>query len=322
MAMPIPPCRIGDDTGDIYTPALLIDLDKMETNLDKMAGIMRSYPGVKLRPHAKAHKCAALARMQVSHGAVGVCCQTLAEAETMVNGGIQDVFLSNEIVSDNKLKTFVWSRAREQKGQLAEKIASLPFLLQRSPLYNGIIQHVRSAKEREQAVGSVVSLVKQSIAALSTRGIGCEVVTGGGTGTFQYEAGSGIFNEVQPGSYLIMDVDYSKNLDQDGQFVSDFGQSLYVLTTVISVNDSDAAVVDAGLKALNLNCGMPKVLGQPDMEYENAGDEHGILRPSGGLKVGDQVWLIPSHCDPTVKLYSHMVGVREGRVQSVWPLSV
>ncbi|KAK2141580.1 hypothetical protein LSH36_1074g00002 [Paralvinella palmiformis] len=97
---PPPPCRVGDPISSIDTPALVVDLDKMATNLKAMPQSMKKYPGVLVRPHGKAHKCPQVASLQVDHGAVGLCCQTLVEAEAMVYGaGIRDVFVSNQVCS-------------------------------------------------------------------------------------------------------------------------------------------------------------------------------------------------------------------------------
>ncbi|KAK2173990.1 hypothetical protein NP493_837g00015 [Ridgeia piscesae] len=156
--------------------------------------------------------------------------------------------------------------------------------------------------------------------ALEAQGITCTYVTGGGTGTFPYEAASGVFTEVQPGSYIFMDADYNRNLDVSGQPARDFDQSLFVLTTVQSVTSGNRAVVDAGMKAVSMDSGVPLVEKYPELTYDIGGDEHGILKPDGGLKVGDLLWLVPGHCDPTVNLYDWLVGIRRHKVEVVWPI--
>ncbi|XP_035666674.1 3-hydroxy-D-aspartate aldolase-like isoform X1 [Branchiostoma floridae] len=367
MAGPRTPCRIGDALCDIDTPALLVDLDKLEENLKTMPITLKEYSNLKLRPHAKSHKCPTLARLQVTHGAVGVCVQKLTEAQAMVHGGVEDVLVTNEIVSRSKLCRLMslaqhatisivvdsqqnirdLSDAAQQMGvdigvlvdvnvgmprcgvlpgpevvQLASLINSLPNVtLKGLHCYQGANQHIRKAEERAEATAAAVEKAATALKALEDAEISCDYVTGGGTGTYMYEAKSGVFTEVQPGSYVFMDADYGRNFGEDGQPVHQFHQSLFVLATVQSVPEGNRAVVDAGLKAISMDSGVPLVYPNSDIVYHCGGDEHGVLVPPGKYKIGDQVWLIPGHCDPTVNLYDWLVGVRGGRVEAMWPIT-
>jgi len=86
----------------------------------------------------------------------------------------------------------------------------------------------------------------------------------------------------------------------------------------------DRAVVDAGLKAFSVDSGMPVVRGMPEVEVQRASDEHGVLLvrdPDTRLGLGDTLWLIPGHCDPTINLYDWYVGVRGGLVEALWPIT-
>ncbi|KAK3776394.1 hypothetical protein RRG08_023747 [Elysia crispata] len=343
-------CNIGNVVSKCETPALLVYLDKLEANLKKMEKIMKKYPGVHYRPHAKAHKCPMLGQLQLKHGASGLCCQTLTEAEAMVEGGIEDIFISNEVVGQSKLLRVAslaksakislcvdsegniedlnsaaakfgvnldlvvevnvgQDRAGVEPGEdvvkLAKKVQALPNVnFKGIQCYNGWNQHIRTVTEKKAAVDMVVEKSKRALQILKDNAIDCKYITGGGTG-----------------SYVFMDVDYSKNLDESGQPVSDFVQSLFVLGTVQSVMPGNRAVLDAGLKAVSLDSGVPKIYGSGDLTYFNGGDEHGIIRPSGNLMVGDQVWLIPGHCDPTVNMYNWIVGVRDQLVECLWPIT-
>ena len=157
---------------------------------------------------------------------------------------------------------------------------------------------------------------------LKKHGLKCEIVTGAGTGTYLMEAGSNVYNEIQPGSYVFMDADYARNLGEDGKPVHDFLHSLFVWTTVMSHTKPGRAVVDAGLKALSVDSGMPLV-DEPGAEYLGASDEHGVLRvdePSR-FPLGKKVRLIPGHCDPTVNLHDWIVGYRGDTVEAVWPIT-
>jgi D-serine deaminase-like pyridoxal phosphate-dependent protein len=149
-------------------------------------------------------------------------------------------------------------------------------------------------------------------------------VTGAGTGSFEFETTSGVYTELQCGSYIFMDADYGRNLDRDGAPTKAFEPSLYVWATVMSRPAEDRAIVDAGLKALAFDSGPPIVCDEPTATYERASDEHGRLGISGAtnrLGLGDKVRLIPGHCDPTVNLYDWYVCIRNNRVEQLWPIT-
>ncbi|MFN0041556.1 MAG: DSD1 family PLP-dependent enzyme, partial [Burkholderiales bacterium] len=165
--------------------------------------------------------------------------------------------------------------------------------------------------------------VRETMDALQVHGFKADIITGAGTGTYLLEADSGVYNEIQPGSYIFMDADYNRNLGEDGKPVNSFEQSLFVWATVMSHASVERAVVDAGLKALSVDSGMPLVADLPGVEFLKASDEHGVLKlPRGAqVKIGDKIRLIPGHCDPTVNLYDWIVGVRGGKVECVWPVA-
>ena len=179
---------------------------------------------------------------------------------------------------------------------------------------------MRNHTERQAAVEKVANKAKKTVELLKQNNVGCDIVTGGGTGTYLFEAKSRIFTEVQPGSYVFMDADYGKNYDQDGNFFKEFENSLFVLSTVISVTKGKRAILDAGMKAVSLDSG-PPVVCDHEGTYYGGGDEHGIVKPPGNLKVGDRVLLIPGHCDPTVNLYDYFVGLRDNKVECIWPIT-
>jgi len=159
---------------------------------------------------------------------------------------------------------------------------------------------------------------------LQRHGIDCPVVTGAGTGSFEFETGSGVYTELQCGSYIFMDADYGRNLDRDGAPTKSFEPSLFVWATVMSRPTGERAIVDAGLKALAFDSGPPLVHDEPAAVYERASDEHGRLAIKGAtnrLFIGDKVRLVPGHCDPTVNLYDWYVCIRGNRVEAVWPIT-
>jgi D-serine deaminase-like pyridoxal phosphate-dependent protein len=363
---------VGQPVDAIDTPSLVVDLDAMQRNLTRMAEFATKHD-IRWRPHAKMHKSSALAKVQMQAGAVGVCVQKTAEAEAMFEGGVFNVFISNEVVAPAKLARVAQLalRALAERGRLAiavDSVAGIQGLAQaleqaKAPriepgaidvfveidvgqgrcgvapgeqgvalakeirehpelrfaglhAYHGRAQHLRSPQARRDAIAMVVQDVVYTRKLIEAEGIPVELVTGAGTGSMVCEAASGIFGELQAGSFLFMDADYAANERDPAQ--PQFEQALFVKSQVMS-RSAQHAVCDAGHKSHAIESGMPQVvpLG-PDgeLDYFNGGDEHGILRPAAGCRelpaVGDVVWLIPGHCDPTVNLHNHLIGVAGG----------
>src|SRR2546421_2230993 len=208
---------------------------------------------------------------------------------------------------------------------LARRIADAPGLKFRGlQAYHGRAQHLPTQQQRAQAIASAIDAVRETLEALAADNLNCEIIGGAGTGTFAFEAQSGVYNELQVGSYVFMDTDYARIGDKDGGRYTAFEHSLFVLATVISTPTADRAIVDAGLKSLSGEKGSPWVHGREDVQLTNMSDEHGklVLGPKAKpLKLGEKVWLIPGHCDPTVNLHDWYVGVRNRRVEVLWPIS-
>ena len=372
---------IGQSVEAIDTPALVLDLDAMKRNLARMAEFARKH-GIRWRPHAKMHKSSALAKLQMQAGAVGVCVQKTAEAEAMVAGGVNNVYISNEIIAPHKLaRVAALSHVlAAEHGQLAiavdnaEGVArlaqamnerragsgvpavidvfveidvgqgrcgvrpgpaavALVHEIRKHPAlrfaglqaYQGRAQHLRSPQERRDAIARVVEDVESTRKLIESEGIAVDLVTGAGTGSFVLEAASGVFGELQAGSFLFMDADYAQNERDPAQ--PQFEHALFIKTQVMSA-DAEHAVCDAGHKSHAIDSGMPTVHGfgsGMELEYFNGGDEHGILRrarPGAELPaLGRTLWLIPGHCDPTVNLHDTMIGVagglRAGKVERI-----
>ncbi len=183
--------------------------------------------------------------------------------------------------------------------------------------YHGRAQHLRSATERAAAMAQVMEKVSDTKAALNTAGFEVSLITGAGTGSFAHEAASGLYGELQAGSYLFMDADYAAN-EVDANMPR-FEHALFVKSQVISrqtTSSDDRSIIDAGHKSHAIDSGLPTVWAghSADWQFFNGGDEHGILRGSTLPEIGDTVWLIPGHCDPTVNLHDVMIGVRGGLV--------
>jgi 3-hydroxy-D-aspartate aldolase len=364
-----PPAQPGMREDEIDTPALIVDLDAFEYNLDHMAALLAP-TGVKLRAHAKTHKSPVIAKLQMARGAIGQCVQKVAEAEILAWGGIPDILVSNEVVGAAKLARLCAlsriakvamcvddgaqisaieaaaadagtrmsvlveidvgaGRAGVDAGPdavaLAQRIAASKHLIFGGlQAYQGSAQHKRTIGERRTLIGAAIDASRRTVEQLKQQGLSCPIVGGAGTGSFQIEATSGVYTEMQAGSYVFMDADYARNLDENGAPVSTFRHSLFVLSTVMSASRRGVAVLDAGHKAVSIDSGMPTVWQRPDIRYVSASDEHGKLdvgSETAAPKLGDKLRLVPGHCDPTVDRFDWYVGVRNGRVECLWPVA-
>jgi D-serine deaminase-like pyridoxal phosphate-dependent protein len=369
------PAKTGDALLDIDTPALVLDLDRFELNLGRLMEVAKA-AGVRVRPHAKSHKCVEIARRQMAAGAVGVCCQKLSEAAVFLAGGIGDVLITNEVVGQAKIARLAQLAARHPDKrlgvcvdsvtvaqQLSRAVASAKAVLDvyididvgqdrtgvNDPAlaahiantivsggsqlrvmgmhaYAGSAQHRRTPGERRAAIASAAALVGEMRTAFMAAGLPCEIITGGGTGTWVYEIESRLYNEIQPGSFVLMDGDYARNLPDPK--TPKFEQALFILSTVMSVRDNGQrpkprvvrATLDAGLKAFSTDSG-PAQPSFPGWEVRGVSDEHSVmLRTDEGpdVELGAKALLIPGHCDPTVNLHDWIVAVRKNQVEGVW----
>lgn len=366
--MNIIPARIGDKIEDIDTPALVLDLDAFDRNLQKMA-LFAQKAGIELRPHAKTHRCPIIALKQEALGAAGQCCQKVGEAEVLVRGGVKDILISNQVFGMQKLRRLAalarqasialcfdaveqvdraaeaatefgvtlggrveidlgmrrcGVASKEEAVELASYIASKPGLVFSGlQAYQGAAQHMTDYAAREQAINAAAVHVQTVIDALRHKGLSCGMIGGGGTGTYSLEADTGVWNELQAGSYIFMDVEYRNIVARDGGPYRDFEHSLFVLSSVMSTAAAGRVIVDAGLKSYSAEKGLPMVHNKTGVQVMSVSDEHGCLELDDSaqpLHLGDKVFLIPGHCDPTVNLHDWYVGVRNGRVEALWPI--
>ena len=190
--------------------------------------------------------------------------------------------------------------------------------------YQGAMQHLESYGERKAKLDDAIVRVKAVVAALKAVGLEPQLVSGGGTGSYCFESNSGVYNELQCGSYAFMDADYGRIRNEGGERIDqgEWENALFILTSVMSHAKADQAVCDAGLKALSLESGLPVIHGRNDVRYLNASDEHGVIEDKRGvLRINEKLRLVPGHCDPTCNLHDWYVGVRNGKVEVVWPVS-
>ena len=190
--------------------------------------------------------------------------------------------------------------------------------------YQGAMQHLDEYNDRKARIDIAVAMVREAVDALGAEGLDCDIVGGGGTGSYYFESNSGVYNELQCGSYAFMDADYGRIRDAEGQRIDqgEWKNAFFILTSVMSHAKADRAIVDAGLKAQSVDSGLPVVFGRDDVEYVKCSDEHGVVMdPAGALKINDKLRLVPGHCDPTANVHDWYVGVRGGKVECLWPVS-
>jgi 3-hydroxy-D-aspartate aldolase len=358
-----PPAAVGQRVEEIDTPALVLDLDAFEANMATLAKTLEGRK-IRVRPHAKTHKSPDIAKAQIARGAVGVCCQKVSEAEAMVDGGVKDVYVSNEVVGATKIARLAELAKRARVGVCVDDLSNLQEIARTGAkldvyieldvgmrrcgvapgedavalakeikshahlrfaglqAYHGRAQHMRSLEERHAAIEGAAQHVAEMKRLLAKAGIDCPLVTGAGSGTYMLEVENGIWDEIQVGSYVFMDADYARN-----EWVAPlprFQHALFILCSVMSRSAPDRAIVDAGLKASSVDSGMPEVWQRPGLVYKSASDEHGWVEIGRGAKppaLGEKLWLVPGHCDPTVNLYDWYVCIRKGFVEKIWPVS-
>lgn len=354
----------------LVTPALLVDLDLFEANLASMAAFAESV-GIKLRPHAKTHKCPEIARQQIEAGAIGISVATIREAEAMVDAGITGILVTSEIVDRPKIDKLVRvvqkapdtmvvvdSLANAQDlnaaatsaliqidvlldvdpglhrtgvtgGEpavaLAEQIVKLESLnLRGVQCYSGSSAHIVGWDARKEHSYKAMEPGLETMKRLRRLGLVVDILSGGSTGTYNIDSELEGVTELQPGSYVFMDVDYHRIGGKGGEVYDDFARSLTVLSTVISRNHDDRATIDAGIKAFATDRKFgPEIKDDTGIKYYFVGDEHGVLTfdaPSRDVRLGDRLEFFVPHCDPTVNLYDRIYCLRGNRVEAVWPV--
>ncbi|HVT42367.1 MAG TPA: alanine racemase [Acidimicrobiales bacterium] len=322
----------------LTTPALLVEASGLEANLRTMSDAL---PGGRLRPHVKAHKCTALARRQAALGHRSFTCATIAEMEGMAEAGLgDDLLLANEVADASRLGALARNGARvtvavdseatidaaaragvpevlidvnvglprcgcrpDDAGRLADRARAAGLTVRGVMGYEG---HIVGLDDR----ATRIEMLETSMAELTRAhgDVGGEVVSAGGTGTYDLNRWA---NEIQAGSYALMDTAY-------GKLGLPFVQALSVLATVVSVSER-WSVADCGLKALGMDHGNPTV---PDAEVWFCSDEHLTFAPERPLRVGDRVRVLPAHVDPTVAYHEHLYVVDGDEVLERWDVDL
>jgi len=322
---------------DLITPALLIDAEALERNLRTMSAAL---PGNRLRPHVKAHKCTALARRQADAGHRTFCCATVREMVGMAAAGLgDDLMLANETLRPERLAPLearvtlavdsdatleaaaaAGGAVREviidvnvglprcgcdpaDAGRLADRARAKGLGVRGVMGYEGHAVGMDDRGVREQLCEQAMELLLAA-----HRDVGGDVISAGGTGTWDINRWA---NEIQAGSYALMDTAY-------GKLGLPFEQALWLWSTVISVSPA-YAVADCGLKSLGMDHGNPTIEGGT---VWFCSDEHTTFGPERPLAVGDRVRVAPAHVDPTVAYHEHLYLVSGERVLETWPVDL
>jgi len=351
----------------LQTPALVIDLDACERNLAAMAA-HAARAGVALRPHAKTHKSAEIARRQIAAGARGVCCAKLGEAEALAAAGIDAILVTSPVVTDPGIARVMALNARisdlmvvcdnpgvaarldaaaRESGRKLKVVVDIDPGMGRTGIdaarapalvaqvaqaqgliwcglqcYAGQVQHMESPNERRAASLEAMKMLGALRDTLAQAGHVPQIISGGGTGTFDIDPDAHVLTELQVGSYVFMDKQYNDVWEKPGERPP-FETSLFVQTTVISANRDGLATTDAGYKSFATDAGPPLLASgaPPGATYFFFGDEQGGIvypRDGGKLSVGDVVRCVVPHCDPTVNLYDRYHAVRGDALEAIW----
>ncbi|RYY26168.1 MAG: DSD1 family PLP-dependent enzyme [Sphingomonadales bacterium] len=344
MDMPFP-------RSELPTPALVLDAAVMDRNIAAMAAFAAER-GLMLRPHAKTHKSADIARRQIAAGAVGICCAKLGEAEALAAEGVGDVHLTSPVVTPGgivrlkalaaKIKLSVVvdhpDNARALAGcgatlfvdvdpgvhrtgvtspEAAVELARAIGPIGGVQFYCGSEQHITKAADRRAVLAEKFAYLRTVLDALDAAGVDVPIVTGGGTGSFAIDSELGMLTELQVGSYIFLDREY-RDCELGGPA---FAPSLFVDASVISVNTPGRVTIDAGLKAFAADAGVPVVLAGAEGRYAFLGDEQGAVIGDVVPGLAARITLMPPHCDPTVNLYDRYHVIDGDDVVASWPVT-
>jgi D-serine deaminase-like pyridoxal phosphate-dependent protein len=349
---------LGQPIASLDSPQLVIDLDVVDGNLERMFSRFRA-KGLAVRVHFKSLKCAGLARYIARAGAHGFLCAKLNEAEVLADAGLTDVFIANQVVGPIKLQRLANLARRAEVRVCADDNANVDSMAQaardagttvgvlvevdvgmhrcgvepgESALalarhiqeskglrfvglqgYDGHLQLLPDPVERKTKCLEALEKLIHTRHLIEQAGIPVAVVTGAGTGTWEFVGAYEGVTEIQPGSFVLMDSAYHSVRPE-------FGCALSVMATVISRRPT-WYVLDAGSKAISRDFGSPIMKNRPGDKVTKLSEEHTLVETGDpGVKIGDRLEVIPSHCCATMNLHRRCVAVRSGQVEAVWPI--
>jgi D-serine deaminase-like pyridoxal phosphate-dependent protein len=336
---------------DLNTPALVIDLDVMMSNIWRLQNYLDAH-GIANRPHVKTHKMPVIARRQLEAGAVGITCQKLGEAEVMADAGIQNILLTYNIVGRQKLERLVGLAKRTHLTVTADSLVvaqGLSRAIQAAGVTIGVLVELASEMERTgvptpaalvELSHQVVSLpglqlrglmiypsgrhnadhIAEAVDSLRSAGLPTEIVSGGGTKTaFQAHEVREV-NEYRAGTYIFND---KMTVEKEAAKLDEC--ALSVIVTVVSRPTRDRAIIDAGSKTFSSDFGLPMgyIVDYPEAQIYKMNEEHGYVDVSLCAfkpEVGDRLRVIPNHACGTVNMHDVAYAVRGDEVEAVWDI--
>jgi D-serine deaminase-like pyridoxal phosphate-dependent protein len=353
--------EIGLPLTELDTPALWVDLEKLERNITLLAGYFRA-AGIGWRPHTKGIKIPAVAHKLLAAGAIGVTCAKLGEAEVMAAAGVGDILVANQVVGAQKITRLVnlrphadvkvavddpdtvramgaaatakgvtlgvvievntgMNRSGVEPGQptlaLAQLIEATPGVQLRGLMtWEGHALEQSEPDAKRRAVETSIAQLTATVDLCRAHDLPIDIVSGGGSGTYQITAHLPGMTEIQAGGAIWGDMTYQK-------YGTATEPALLIHTTVTSRPTPQRIIIDAGFKTLPRGFVTPQPLGVAGVKSLVFSAEHGNLSlegPNHGLQVGDTLELIVGYSDATVFLHDQLYGVRDGLVETVWPI--
>jgi D-serine deaminase-like pyridoxal phosphate-dependent protein len=353
---------IGRSKWDLDTPALVLDLNAMERNVERMAATFRQ-AGVGWRPHTKAIKVPALAHKLLRAGALGVTCAKVSEAEVMAGAGIHDILIANQVVGEPKITRLVnllpaadiivavdnpsnveaLDRAATSKGMPLRVVVEVNVGMNRAGVepgaaavalsrmvdacpglhyaglmgWEGQAVGIADLQLKRQAVEQSVGLLTNTADRCRDAGLSVEIVSCGGTGTYQFSSNLPGITEVQAGGGIFCDVHYHDHMHVAHEY------ALTILATVTSRPTPTRIITDSGKKTMSSDAAVPRPLIEAAVTSVGLSAEHARIElgePLTDLHVGDKLEFVVGYTDTTTMLHDEMFGTRDGKVEVVWPI--
>lgn len=336
---------------ELDTPALVVDLDKLEANIAKLQAYLSSH-GIANRPHIKTHKIPEIAHMQIRAGAIGVACQKLGEAEVMADAGIRDIFIPYNLLGEHKLTRLAGLMQRATLSVTADSEVTARGLSKAAQMANRQLTvlvefdagahrcGVQSPQEAAALAKYIAGLpglafgglmcypntpqldpfVRETRALLEAEGLGVARVSGGGTACMWQAHTHRELTEHRAGMYIYGD---RATVQAGAMRLEDC--ALTVIATVVSRPTADRGILDCGSKTLSSDLlglqGHGLILEYPAAVIYSLSEEHGHVDFSACPKkpaVGERVTVLPNHCCPVSNLFDRVVGARNGNVELTW----
>ncbi|MFQ3633921.1 D-TA family PLP-dependent enzyme [Roseiflexus sp.] len=339
---------------DLDTPVVLIDLDRLEANITRFQAYLDQH-GIVNRPHIKTHKIPQIARMQMAAGAVGITCQKLGEAEVMADAGIDDIFIPYNIVGSAKLERLAALARRVRLSVTADSSAvviglgaalsgtglELPVLVEcDTGMGRCGVQTPCEAVELALQIAHTPGLrfgglmtypsssligpfMREAVRLLRERGLDVERVSGGSTANMWSAHEHPEVTEYRAGMYV-----YGDRYTLRAGAIRLEECALTILTTIVSRPTPDRGVIDGGSKTFSSDLlgleGHGLILEYPEARIVSLSEEHGVVDFSGCAQkpaIGERVRVLPNHCCVVSNLFDEVIGVRNGKVETIWQVA-